>query len=55
MPFKKDKQYDNLVYNRGNDNFDRSIRPTPPSAKPVNIPTFYEEKLKIQSLKLIKE
>ena len=46
MPFKKDKQYDNLVYNRGNDNFDRSIRPTPPSAKPVNIPTFYEGKIK---------
>ena len=42
VTFKKDKQYNDLEYNRPNDEFDRSSRPVPSNAKPVQIPTFYK-------------
>ena len=46
LPFEKDSQYDNLIYSKPVDNFDRSLRPTPGIAKSVNIPNYYESKIK---------
>jgi len=42
VPFKKDKQYDGLTYNKPIDNFERSIRPIQSQSKQVKIPTFYQ-------------
>lgn len=42
VPFKKDAQYEGLVYNKAVDNFDRSLRPVPSQAKTVKIPVYYE-------------
>ena len=42
VPFKKDKQYADLVYEKSYDNFDRSKRPTPTKPKPVQLPNFYQ-------------
>ena len=46
VPFKKDNQYNELAYNRPNDEFDRSARPVPSDPKPVQIPTFYQGNIK---------
>jgi zinc protease len=46
VPFKKDKQYEGLSYTKPVDVFDRSQRPTPPPAKTVNIPVFYQGTIK---------
>lgn len=46
IPFKKDKQYEGLTYEKPIDSFDRSVEPTVPEAKPVQIPTYYEGTVK---------
>lgn len=46
IPFKKDKQYEGLTYEKPSDNFDRSSRPSVPEAKPVQIPTYYQGTVK---------
>lgn len=38
-------EFEGLVYNRPVDDFDRSVKPTPPPAKPVIAPQFYNFKL----------
>ena len=46
IPFTKDEQYKGLVYNRAEDTFDRSVRPIPGPAKPVNVPFYFESNVK---------
>ncbi len=43
-PKVTDKQYEGLSYTAPKDDFDRSVRPTKPTAKAFTIPDFYEEK-----------
>ena len=39
----EDPQYENLVYNKAVDNFDRSIQPTPSKPKTPIIPKYYKD------------
>ena len=39
----EDPQYENLVYNKAVDNFDRSIQPSPSKPKTPTIPEYYKE------------
>ena len=43
VPFKKDKQYADLVYNRPNDEFDRSSRPVPSNLNLYKYQRFIKE------------
>jgi zinc protease len=47
-----DKQYVGLSYTEPKDDFDRSVRPTVPTAKAFTIPSFYKENLE-NGLKII--
>ena len=40
---EEDPQYENLVYNKAVDNFDRSIQPSPSKPKTPTIPEYYKE------------
>ena len=42
-PKAVDKQYQGLAYVAPKDDFDRSVRPTKPSAKAFTVPDFYQE------------
>ncbi|MGC6470856.1 MAG: M16 family metallopeptidase [Flavobacteriales bacterium] len=50
VPFKKDAQYEGLVYNRPVDSFDRSIRPTAGEAKSVKVPVYYESNVNLNAM-----
>ncbi|MBC8464201.1 MAG: insulinase family protein [Bacteroidetes bacterium] len=41
IPFKKDKQYEGLTYNKPTDDFDRSAQPLAGAVEPVSVPDFY--------------
>ncbi|MCB0395692.1 MAG: insulinase family protein [Flavobacteriales bacterium] len=49
---KEEDQYKDLSYNPPKDNFDRSKRPASGAAKPVTVPSFYNEDL-INGLRVI--
>lgn len=45
VPFKKDKQYEGLTYDKPTDSFDRSQRPNAAAAKNVEVPSIYKDEV----------